>query len=549
MAFQHTELFLERQRRLDSPYDYVSEDYDAVYNRGEVFVGWPDSVERMFSSFARENTVLILGAEFGDEGKGRIVDNKIEYLLDRGVKTVNVVRFQGGSNSGHTLETDTGKRIPLHQVPSGILYEESVGIMDRGMIVNMEDLRVEIEDAEKLEEVGDLRGKLILSNEAMLSTDLERAQEVLNRKITEGKSSGGTGKGIATTAANALTRRGFRVQDLFEEEWEEKFEKMYDTVAAEFKGLDEDIADFEVPDLRTTREDKEPRTRKIGSRKEFIERLGELREWYIQRDNSVSSNKKLIQNTFLYHGNIYNDLEQGILFEGAQAIGLHPVYGRYPDVTSTHTDANAVMLGTQFPGYAQRKIAERIGVMKLTYTSSVGSVHMLTDSGLKRKIYTDEEIENIQNPDKQFAAWVRKEAREYGTTTGRPRDICFKDLPTLRYNAAVGGIEMLAGTHLDIARADRSIKVCTHYTDIQGRPVPFQPGIEHQKNVVPHYIDLPGWDGEEARRARSFDELPENAKKFLAFLQRNTGVPIVMVTNGPKRSEMIEFENYKIPAA
>jgi adenylosuccinate synthase len=150
--------------------------------------------------------------------------------------------------------------------------------------------------------------------------------------------------------------------------------------------------------------------------------------------------------------------------------------------------------------------------------------------------------------DQQYAAYARKEGHEYGTTTGRPRDICYLDLEMMRFNINAGGIEMLAGTHLDIAEKNRPIKVCTHYTSADGKTkIPYQPGLEYQKNVKPHYVELPGWDGAEVRAAKSFDELPIEAKQFLAFIQRQTGTPIVSVTTGPERQHLIEIPTLQQP--
>ena len=105
----------------------------------------------------------------------------------------------------------------------------------------------------------------------------------------------------------------------------------------------------------------------------------------------------------------------------------------------------------------------------------------------------------------------------------------------------MGGIEALAATHLDIAREGRPIKVCTHYVDMQGKYVPYQPGVKYQEGLIPQYIELPGWDGEATQKATSVDELPENAKKFLAFVQLQVGVPIIAATTGPERKHLVEI--------
>jgi adenylosuccinate synthase len=406
-------------------------------------------------------------------------------------------------------------------------------------------LQTEINDAESKDEVGDLRGKLILNPEAALCTDLDRAQEVLNRDLTEGKSSGGTGRGIGPTAGDRLTRRGLAVGELFAEDWEERFSKAYTLHEKEFNAHGRSLAETDVPDLKATNEQKTPVIRKLGTKQEYMARLAEVRRWFIERDASLPPEKRLLQNTFNIYREAFNDLSHGFLFEGAQAVGLDPNFGRIPDVTSTDTTIFGIAKGTQFPLWDREHIREKIGVVKLTYMSSVGAMHMPTDSGIARKAFTQDEILAMADPGQRFAAAARMRADEFGATTGRARDICFQDLPILRYNSQAGGVEMLAGTHLDIAHEGEKIKVCTHYTDMAGNYVPYQPGIEHQQNIIPQYIELDGWDGEATRKASSFEELPDNAKKFLAFLQRSIGRPIVFVTTGPERENNIEISRFE----
>lgn len=536
----------EKDMRFINPVDFIEKDYRAVYEKGEVFIGMPQGTDLIFQHLSRTNTVAVIGGQLGDEGKGRIVDNKIEELQQRvGVKKVNVVRYQGGANAGHTIGLPGGGKIALHQLPSGLLYEEAVGIMDNGMIIHMEDLQTEITEAEAKEEVGDLRGKLILSPEAMLCTDLDRAQEVLNRNLSGGKSKGGTGRGIAPTAADSLTRRGFKVGDLFKPDWEEKFAIAYDIHEAEFASHENSLTETLVPDLKETNLQKKVVNRPIGSKKEFLDRLASVRQWYIDRDATMPGDMQLLKNTFtIYEKDFYN-LENGYVFEGAQAVGLDPNFGRKPDTTSTNTTIGGIAIGTGFPLWDKEHIEEKIAVAKLTYMSSVGEATMITDSGIEKRAYTNKEIDTIQDPNIKFAAWSRMEGNEFGTTTGRARDICFMDLPMLRYNTTAGGVEMIAGTHLDMAREDLPIRVCTHYVDLMGNYVPYQPGMEHQKNLTPNYIDLPGWDGKKAREATNVNELPDNAKKYLAFIQRAVGSPIVFVTTGPARENAMTINNYR----
>ncbi len=531
----------EKIDRWINPHTYVDQDLHEIYDLENISIGSPVLAEQFLNSSARDNTIAIVGAQFGDEGKGRLVDNKVNQLLSiPGVQSAYVIRYQGGSNAGHTIFTESGIKIPLHQIPSSIKEERAIGIMDSGMVIHMEDLRTELVDAEKI--VGDLRGKLVLSEEATLITDLERAQEVVNRFRSDGRSKGGTGRGIGPGYANRRDRTDKEIFRLFEDNWREDFGQRYDRYQKEFSVHGFDLENMDVPDLRATRDLKSAQVRKVGSREEFLDRLDSVRQWYINREGNIKQEQALIQNTFLLNRNILKDMKQGVLFEGAQAIGLHERLGRLPDVTSSDTSIDGIKSGTGI--WKTDFVGERIGVMKLTYNSSVGEVTMPTHIDLPR---TAIHSEHGFTQDQLYGSWVREEAHERGTTTGRYRDICLLDLEIMRYHIQMGNIEALAGTHLDIAREDMPIRVCTHYEDKNGNPVPYQPGVRHQKDIKPVYIELPGWDGQAVQNARSLDEIPLNAKKYLSFVQRQTGTPIIAVTTGPERKQFIEMPNIQLP--
>ncbi|HLL60144.1 MAG TPA: adenylosuccinate synthetase [Candidatus Nitrosocosmicus sp.] len=526
------------ENRMHSPLSYLQEDYEAVYKREEIQIGNPDLAQYFFDEMARKNTVCIVGAQFGDEGKGRFVDNKLQEILGReGVKKAYVVRYQGGSNAGHTVYSPEGVKLPLHQVPSSVFEARAVGIMDTGMIINMEDLRTEIEDSEKL--VGDLRGRLILSNDAILNTDLERAMEVLNVLKTGGKSEGGTRRGISPSYANKLLRYHLTIASLFDANWREELGKRYDALEKEFnlfstKPLSEQI----VPDLRAIR-NQDTTVRTVGDKKTYLDRLEAVREWFLSRDNDQPIENQLRQNTFLLHHAIKNDVSNGLLFEGSQAIGLHKDIGRLPDVTASDTSVYGITAGTSL--YRADDVEEKIGVFKLTYMSSVGSAKMLTAIDIPREAV---ETTDGYDDDQLYGLKVREVAQEKGTTTGRYRDICFLDLALMRYNILMGGIESLAGTHADLAWENQPVKVCTHYTNEKGDVVPYQPGIQYQEGLTPHYIELPGWSGDEVRNATSMEDLPLNAKKFFSFVQRQLGVPIIALTTGPERHHLLNTTYY-----
>ena len=521
----HPGLYYLQRQRLLGPGVGIQKDYDRIYNQGQRSIGWPKGEERIFARLARPNTVAVLGAALGDEGKGRFVDNKIDALsATPGVDIVYVVRYQGGNNTGHTVENNDGIKLALHLIPSSIMHPDAIGFIDKGVVIHAEDLVTEAQYVEA--RVGDLRGKIILSPDAILATDLERAEEVLNRGRNS-KTTGGTGRGISVAYAHYYDKLGLKVFDLLDEKWREIFGSQYGQYERLFAAFGKDLASTQVPDFYAAKMRGENKSRLVGTKAEFLDRLESARDWLLGRD--------MIRNTFALHRQLLTDIHSGVIFEGAQALGLHPWLGTTPDATGSDTSINGILQGTGV--WKSTDIADRIGVFKATYTSSVGSRRMPTHIDLNN-------LPEDLSPDQEWGMWVREEAHEYGTTTGRPRDILHLDLAMLTYNANMAGIEALAATHLDIASKNVQIRVCTHYTDQQGNIIPYQSGLHHLESVVPQYIELPGWDGEACRQAKNIDELPKNAANYLAFIQARTGFPIVATTTGPRRQDLIAFPGY-----
>lgn len=498
-----------------------------IYKENKISLGWPKNETRVFSHLARENTMVIVGVALGDEGKGRLVDNKIEELLKRPrIKNIHVVRFQGGNNAGHTVEKD-GVKVALHLVPSCVMHQKAVGIMDQGMVIHPQDLQTEVENIE--EKISNLKGRLFLSQGSILCTDLERAEEVLNGLKKEA-AKGGTGRGIAPAYAHHYDRLGLRIYELLEDNWEGILGNHYDRYEKEFAAFGVKLAKVEIPDFKSSYRQKAAK-KPVGNKNDFLNNLKEARTWLLKR--------KITVNTFLLHKNIYRDKSQAVIFEGSQAAGLDAWLGTRPDVTSSNTSVFGLREGTGF--WMPQLIEERIGVFKATYTSSVGARRMPTHVDLPKDL---NELPKNASSDQKWAAFVREEAFEYGTTTGRPRDINFLDLPFLCYNARISGIEVLTATHLDIAREFEAIKVSTHYEDKKGNYIPYQPGLRYQKEVVPQYIELPGWGGVDCRKVKKLKDLPVNALKFLAFIQARTGFPITCVTTGSSRENILNFPEY-----
>ena len=472
----------------------------------EILAQISDSVTlAKFHSLKKGQYIAVIGAQLGDEGKGRIIDNKISQMNEF-FKNFYVIRSQGGSNAGHTVQFGE-KKIGLHQIPSAVFHKKAKLILDFGMVIHPEDFLTEIHLVEKISD--SLKGRIFLSDEAMLCTDVERAKESFNRGMN-GNAKGGTGRGMSPTTADRCEKMGLVVKDLFDENWEEKLRKHYLVNEKMFLAFEEDLADFDVPDFRKTKETGKAHSRKVGDIETFLKRLKNVREEILERE--------IVIDTFLLNQEIYLN-KTPVFFEMAQAVGLSPSFGTRPDTTSTETSALAINMGTRIFKYSE--ISERIGVMKATYMSSVGARTMPTQV------------------DDDWAHWVREFAHEYGTTTGRPRDICHIDLPFLNYNIRMGEINQLAMTHLDVSRKGEKIKICIGYKK-EGKEVFYKPDLEYLKDVEPIYIELEGWDAKECMEAKSFEELPKNAKTYIHFIESATNTPITVLTNGPDRDSVVE---------
>ncbi|MDX2141416.1 MAG: adenylosuccinate synthetase [Chloroflexota bacterium] len=483
--------------------DTIQSLYAAVYERGERFgVDRPLSNSPLQRPGARPDSIAIAGGAFGDEGKGRIVDELCaRFSTDQ--RRMIIYRWNGGANAGHTIIVG-GQRVALHQLPSGALHAGATIILGKGMVVHPGDLLAEIDSLRPL-----LSGRppldLHIDAQAVLSLDTHRAFEAALWDWASG-GKGSTGRGISPAYADVLLRHPVRAGDLIANNWQERLGKHYDLYEALIKGLGDSLDSLRVPTLGTGKVT-------VGARSAFLSRLQEqsaaLRR-YIRTDMHPTVRTA------------WAETQAAFVFEGAQAAGLDPRWGVYPDITASDPTFSGISASTEGIVLAD-EIAVRAAAIKATYTSSVG----------QRRLPT--------HMDEPLATRIREDAHEYGATTRRPRDIAYIDLPCLRFYADVSGANALVLTHLDIAYPDVQIRVCTHYTDARGELAPYRPDQDYLNTITPHYRELPSWDGAALQGAQRLEDLPTTAVQYVAFLTQALGCPPLMATTGPEREAVISW--------
>ena len=448
----------------------------------------------------RPNSVAVIGAIFGDEGKGRITDELTEYFLKKYNKVI-VYRDNGGSNAGHTISME-GKKIGLHQIGSGILHKGCVVVLGKGMVIHPIDLLDEIGEVKRVFDLKTLPAKLMVDEMAVLNLDTHRAFELAlkNREQKTLGSQAATGRGISPSYADILYRFPVRMRDLLAENWKETLGDHFDLYKDLISGLGMDCVIIKVK--RFNSEDTE-----LGSKRKFLNNLEKTRE-------------ELKRYVFPMYEYIKKEWYSPtpFIFEKAQAIGLDAHWGVYPDVSASNCCIDGITYSTE--GVVDFKdISARFGVIKSTYTSSVG----------KRQIPTFME--------EKYAKVLRDDANEYGTTTGRPRDIAYLDLEMLKYFCKVGGIEELVFTHMDIIYK-RDVKVCTGYKKGKEKTY-YRPDQKHLENVKPIYKKLKYWNKEELKKSGIYSKVQKEAKDFIQFVCKQTDTTPVMITYGPDRRDTI----------
>jgi len=419
--------------------------------------------------------VIVLGSQWGDEGKGKMVDLFSERFD-------LVVRYQGGHNAGHTVFIGERKFI-LKLIPGGVLRPDKQVVIGNGLVIDPAALLAEID---ALEAAGvQVSKSLFISNRAHVLLPAHRMME----KMSEGRagrvSIGTTSRGIGPCYEDKTARRGIRIADLLDRE---SFRAQYALLMEEKVTVAKALGIYEELELDRTREEYE----------RFAERIRPM-----VRDTALLLNQAIAAG-------------KTMLFEGAQGTMLDIDHGTYPFVTSSNASAGGACTGTGVP---PTRITGVIGVSK-AYTTRVGAGPFPTES--------------LDGAGDQ----IRKRGNEFGAVTGRPRRCGWFDVPLLRYSAAINGLDSLVITKLDVLDEFDNIPVCVGYRIGKQEVAEMPPTVKEIARVEPVYECLPGWK-QSTFGMTTYDQLPLQAKEYLAFVENRTGVEIGCISTGPERNQTI----------
>ncbi len=421
---------------------------------------------------------VVIGTQWGDEGKGKIVD-----LISDSVDIV--ARYQGGANAGHTICWGD-KTFVLHLVPSGIFHDEVMCVIGNGVVI---DPVAVMEEIGMIRDLGyDVDGRLLISHNAHLIMPYHKRIEEVKERARDAGAIGTTGRGIGPAYVDKFARTGIRVVDLLDRDvLRRKLKEAIEEKNAILKGIyDADELDVE-----------------------------KIIEEYVEFDKLIDP---YVTDTSQYLGNALKEGKR-ILAEGAQGSLLDVDFGTYPFVTSSHPTVGGCCTGLGVPPTAINRV---IGIVK-AYCTRVGNGPFPT------------ELED------EIGQRLRKVGDEYGATTGRPRRCGWLDLVALRYTSMINGLTELAITKLDVLTGLDEVLVCTAYRYDSKESARFPSEVQTLEKVEPVFERFQGWS-EDITDATHFDDLPVAAQRYLTFISEFVDIPISMISTGPKREQIVMSE-------
>ncbi|MFW0884109.1 adenylosuccinate synthase [Candidatus Acidulodesulfobacterium sp. H_13] len=427
----------------------------------------------------RKKNIVVVGFQWGDEGKGKIVD-----LLAKDADIV--ARYQGGNNAGHTVVSGDLSLV-FRLVPSGILNDKKICILGNGVVI---DPMVLLEELNTLREIGiNIKDRFFISYKSHIIMPYHKRLDIARERLRGAGMIGTTGRGIGPTYEDKVARLGIRVADLFDRDL------LYEKIALSLKEknylfkniLGEEV--FNPDDLI----------------EKYLEYGTKIKEFLI--DSSSYINKKL---------------EDGlnIMLEGAQGTFLDVDHGTYPYVTSSNTVAGSALSGV---GLGPTKIDEVIGITK-AYTTRVGEGYFPTE--LKGKA----------------GSLIRDKGEEFGSVTGRPRRCGWFDINLIKEAKRLNGATGMVITKLDVLSGLEKINICTGYM-LNGSVIDHLPySVADYKKIIPVYKEMPGWEGE-ISNIKSFNDLPVNSRKYILKIEELTGLPVNIISVGKERTQTITLKS------
>ena len=419
---------------------------------------------------------VVVGAQWGDEGKGKITDyfaRQADY----------VVRYHGGNNAGHTVIVD-GSEYKLHLIPSGVLYDHPVSVIGNGVVIDPKALLKEIDYLNNK----DIKPQLHISDRAHVIMPYHKQMDAALTNHQGKLAAGSTMRGIAPVYADKMFRHGIRIIDLVDTDiLNEKLKKAYQFNSNLINAISDQVIKEDEKSIFN----------------EYIE-YGKQLSPYI-KDVSLE----------LYHA---QQNGKAILFEGAQGISLDVDHGIYPYTTSSNSIAGNIATGT---GVSFRDINRIIGVTK-AYISRVGIGPLPTELPVEQGDY------------------LRKKGKEYGTTTGRPRRVGWLDLVQVRQAVRGNGLTEIALTKLDILSDNGDLSVCTAYNINGQQEQEMPASLYKFRSAEPVYQTLPGWGKlSDDMAEKGYDSLPKNLKHYVKFIEDQVSCPVTIISIGPERHQTI----------